>query len=47
LDHNDGLHAPTTSSGLSDDGLHPNDGGYKIMAPLAEKAIAAALKNQP
>lgn len=30
---------------LSDDGLHPNDAGYKIMAPLAEKAIATALKN--
>jgi lysophospholipase L1-like esterase len=28
---------------LSDDGLHPNDAGYKIMAPLAEKAIAQAL----
>jgi len=28
---------------LSDDGLHPNDAGYKIMAPLAEKAIATAL----
>ena len=25
---------------LSDDGLHPNAAGYKIMAPLAEKAIA-------
>ncbi len=28
---------------LSDDGLHPNAAGYKIMAPLAEKAIARAL----
>jgi acyl-CoA thioesterase I len=28
---------------LSDDGLHPNAAGYKIMAPLAEKAIASAL----
>jgi lysophospholipase L1-like esterase len=28
---------------LSDDGLHPNAAGYKIMAPLAEKAIAKAL----
>lgn len=28
---------------LSDDGLHPNAAGYKIMAPLAEKAIAQAL----
>jgi lysophospholipase L1-like esterase len=32
---------------LSDDGLHPNAAGYKIMAPLAEKAIANALGNQP
>ena len=29
--------------GLSDDGLHPTDAGYKIMAPLAEKAIQEAL----
>jgi lysophospholipase L1-like esterase len=28
---------------LSDDGLHPNAAGYKIMAPLADKAIANAL----
>ncbi len=28
---------------LSDDGLHPNAAGYKIMAPLAEKAISEAL----
>jgi lysophospholipase L1-like esterase len=28
---------------LSDDGLHPTDAGYKIMAPLAEKAIQHAL----
>jgi lysophospholipase L1-like esterase len=27
---------------LADDGLHPNDAGYKIMAPLAEAAIATA-----
>ncbi len=26
---------------LSDDGLHPNASGYKIMAPLARKAIAS------
>src|SRR3974390_1150763 len=25
---------------LADDGLHPNDTGYKIMVPLAEAAIA-------
>jgi lysophospholipase L1-like esterase len=29
---------------LSDDGLHPNKAGYAVMAPLAEKAIAAALQ---
>jgi len=26
------------------DGLHPNDAGYAVMEPLAEKAIDAALK---
>src|SRR5260221_7040574 len=30
---------------LSEDGLHPNQKGYEVMAPLAEKAIAAALKS--
>jgi len=29
---------------LSQDGVHPNLTGYKIMEPLAEKAIAAVLK---
>jgi lysophospholipase L1-like esterase len=29
---------------LADDGLHPNVGGYKVMAPLAEAAIAKALQ---
>jgi lysophospholipase L1-like esterase len=28
---------------LTFDGLHPNDAGYEVMEPLAEKAIAAAL----
>ena len=28
---------------LADDGLHPNDAGYKVMAPLAEAAIAKVL----
>jgi lysophospholipase L1-like esterase len=31
---------------LSDDGLHPNAKGYEVMAPLAERAIAAALKGR-
>ena len=29
---------------LNDDGLHPNAAGYAVMAPLAEKAIAQALR---
>jgi len=28
---------------LSEDGVHPNQAGYAVMAPLAEKAIGAAL----
>ena len=30
--------------GLSSDGVHPTEAGYRIMAPLAEKAIAEALR---
>ena len=29
---------------LSEDGLHPNQKGYDVMAPLAERAISSALK---
>jgi len=29
---------------LSEDGVHPNPAGYAVMTPLAEKAIADALK---
>jgi lysophospholipase L1-like esterase len=32
---------------LSDEGLHPNAAGYKVMAPLAEKSIARAIAGQP
>jgi lysophospholipase L1-like esterase len=32
---------------LADDGLHPNDAGYKIMVPLAEKAIEKAMAAKP
>ncbi len=32
--------------GLADDGLHPNEAGHKIMAPLAEAAIVRALKQK-
>jgi lysophospholipase L1-like esterase len=28
---------------LAGDGVHPNEAGYRLMAPLAERAIAAAL----
>jgi lysophospholipase L1-like esterase len=31
---------------LAEDGLHPNKAGYKIMAPLAEAAIAKALASR-
>ena len=31
---------------LSEDGLHPNAKGYAVMSPLAEQAIAAALKKR-
>ena len=33
-------------SSLTYDGVHPNLAGYKAMEPLAEKAIAEALKNK-
>ena len=29
---------------LSSDGVHPNEEGYRLMAPLAEAAIQAALR---
>ena len=29
---------------LTYDGVHPNEAGYRVMAPLAESAIAAALR---
>lgn len=31
-------------AGISSDGVHPTEAGYRIMAPLAEAAIAQALK---
>ncbi len=32
---------------LSNDGLHPNEAGYAVMSPLAQKAIDAALAGPP
>ena len=32
--------------GLSSDGVHPNEAGYRIMAPLVERAIEEALRAQ-
>jgi len=31
---------------LGTDGVHPNEAGYRVMAPLAEQAIAQALKQR-
>ena len=31
---------------LSEDGLHPNQKGYEVMAPLAERAITSSLRNK-
>ena len=31
---------------LSEDGLHPNQKGYEIMAPLAERAISLSSEAQ-
>lgn len=40
-DDRDGLRA-----GLGDDGVHPNEAGYRIMAALADAAITDALKRR-
>jgi len=31
---------------LTNDGVHPNEAGYAVMTPLAEKAIAQALSRR-
>ena len=31
---------------LGDDGVHPNEAGYRLMAPLVERAIAEALRRR-
>jgi lysophospholipase L1-like esterase len=33
-------------SELASDGVHPNEAGYKIMAPLVERGIAAAVEQK-
>jgi lysophospholipase L1-like esterase len=33
-------------SGLASDGVHPTEAGYRVMAPLAEKAIREALRRR-
>jgi lysophospholipase L1-like esterase len=33
-------------SELAHDGVHPNEAGYRIMAPLAEQAIQQALRGK-
>ena len=44
------LHTPMADArggmrdGLSTDGVHPNEAGYRLMAPLTEAAIAEALR---
>jgi len=38
VDENQGM-----KSTLSDDGVHPNEAGYRVMTPLVEAAIAKAL----
>jgi lysophospholipase L1-like esterase len=32
---------------LANDGVHPNEAGYRVMAPLTTRAIAEALKERP
>ncbi len=34
-------------AGLAEDGVHPNAAGYRLMAPLAERAITEALGRAP
>ncbi|HJP85508.1 MAG TPA: SGNH/GDSL hydrolase family protein [Gemmatimonadaceae bacterium] len=40
-DANGGMRA-----GLASDGVHPTEAGYRLMAPLAEQAIAEALRKK-
>jgi lysophospholipase L1-like esterase len=40
-DQNGGMRA-----GLASDGVHPTEAGYRVMAPLVEKAISRALRKK-
>jgi lysophospholipase L1-like esterase len=31
---------------FSEDGVHPNEAGYRVMAPLVQRAIAEALRRR-
>ena len=47
LDYASAAAAGTFKADLNGDGLHPNAAGYAVMAPLAEKAIAEAMRGRP
>ena len=34
-------------AGLSGDGVHPNEAGYRVMAPIVERGITEALRRRP
>ena len=34
-------------AGLSGDGVHPNESGYRVMAPIVERGITEALRRRP
>lgn len=48
VDYYDAMAQPdgAMKTGLSFDGVHPNAKGFAVMAPLAEKGIAKALKSR-
>ena len=48
VDYYDAMAQPdgAMKTGLTFDGVHPNANGFAVMAPLAEKGIAEALKSE-
>jgi lysophospholipase L1-like esterase len=38
---------PGLKAGLSADGVHPNESGYRVMAPIVERGITEALRRRP